>query len=250
MASPVTLLLRWLRGLWNGANSSIGALLLVGVLVSTFFIAYKIHNDYLEEKAAQFILPYEKGNQAMRDWVLNHTDTSGPAESRLNIFKTQFRLIAERKQHHIDLAKYFLANYYASTLILMFSSICGGIVVFIIANKGWATTSANLKAVFFVLFFATTFWGLFPNVFGQQANYQENLRKYLAYDALQVEIFNHLSTQNSLDITGKKIGTDSLITIINKRIIDYGDIIITVDATKVGSIEEISRQIGKTTASP
>jgi len=164
-------------------------------------------------------------------------------EEKISTLNTQYKILTERKKHHKELAAYFISNYYASLLVVLFATIGGGIVVFLIATRGWNRTSNYIKVSFLALAFMAAFYAIFPNVFGQKQNFESNLSAFIKYDNLQYEIFNYMAVRHRMDSSRNSMNTDSMITYINNRIIELNNIYISTDNSGLSEINEMYNTI-------
>ncbi|MEM7515042.1 MAG: hypothetical protein AAF388_29210 [Bacteroidota bacterium] len=229
-----------LRRYWKSIEPTIRVILFASLLMLFFFAAYRFHNWSTEVNTMKFLQPYLKTDEIIQTRINSlKNDRVMSDEDKISTLKVQYKILTERKKHHRDLAGFFVSNYYASILIVLFASISGGIIIFVIANKGWARTNPYIKAVFFVLSFMAVFFAIFPNVFGQRGNFENNLEAFIRYDNLQLEIFNYMSTSQKNELENNAISLDSMITYVNKRIIELNQIYISNAETRLTKAQEM-----------
>lgn len=176
------------------------------------------------------------------------------------VFKAQQKILSLRKDHYLDLGIVFFRNYYGVLILLMFFSCIGGVVLFVIANQGWLKASASLKAFFLGLAMLVTFSGLFPVVFKQEDNFNENLKNYMSYTKAELNIVDQLSkldnpyfaaTKDS--INGKPVWVvdsvaycnrvDSMITINDVAINNLTNYVLNINAKEVKSMSDVYRSL-------
>jgi len=203
------------------------------ILVVGFFILSFVLNKTAGRFASDFLNPYQSAtDSSIEKLIIKKDSMDGIPQIKYEVFKTQFNFIKKRKEHFREVATFFSGNYYSAIFIIMISGIFLSILIFLIGFSGWSNTNGYVKTLFFVFVFESAFWGLFPNVFDQKNNFEKNVAKYVIYDNIQLKIFNLLSTGGRND--GKnQLNADSMITVINKDIIDNNNILITIDASKI-----------------
>ena len=203
------------------------------ILVVGFFILSFVLNKTAGRFASDFLTPYQSAtDSSIEKLIVKKDSVEGIPQIKYEVFKTQFNFIKKRKEHFREVATFFSGNYYSAIFIIMISGIFLSILIFLIGFSGWSNTNGYVKTLFFVFVFESAFWGLFPNVFDQKNNFEKNVAKYVIYDNIQLKIFNLLSTGGRND--GKnQLNADSMITVINKDIIDNNNILITIDASKI-----------------
>ncbi|MEM6764078.1 MAG: hypothetical protein AAF824_10230 [Bacteroidota bacterium] len=229
-----------LKRYWRSIEPTIRVILFASLLMLFFFAAYRFHNWSTEVNTMKFLQPYLKTDEIIQTRINSlKNDRIMSEEDKISTLKVQYKILTERKKHHRELAGFFVANYYASILIVLFATISGGIIIFVIANKGWARTNPYIKAVFFVLSFMAVFFAIFPNVFGQRGNFENNLEAFLRYDNLQLEIFNYMSTSQKNELENNAISLDSMITYVNRRIIELNQIYISNAETRLTKAQEM-----------
>lgn len=225
---------------WNGVDATLRLLFIAGVLMLFLFGVYQLHNWRTRQNINKYLEPYERTNELISTRLTsiktNRVLTEAEKVATLNV---QYKILTERKKHHKELAAYFISNYYASLLVVLFATIAGGIVIFLIASRGWSHTSNYIKVSFLALTFMAAFYAVFPNVFGQKNNFESNLAAFIKYDNLQYEIFNYMSVHHKLDTAGQVVTTDSMITYINNRIIELNNMYISTDESGLSEINKM-----------
>lgn len=232
----------WFRRTWSNIEPTFRVILLISALMVFFFGAYQLHKWRTEVNTMRFLEPYLETDKIISNRINDlNRDRALTEQEKLSTLKVQYKILTERKDHHRELAGFFVSNYYASILIVLFASVGGGIIIFVIASKGWARTHAYIKAVFFVLCFMAVFFAVFPNVFSQRGNFENNLEAFLQYDNLQTEIFNFMTTRQEFNRYGS--ATDSMITYVNKEIIRLNNIHISNGNNRFEQANEMRRKV-------
>lgn len=142
---------------------------------------------------------------------------------------------------------------------MVFSCI-GGVVLFMIANQGWAQTGPVLKAFFLAVALLIAFLGLFPPVFQQKENFDANMKQYMAYTKAELGIVDQLSKLDNpllgirtdsinkktkapvrwFDSTRYYFSVDSMVTANNFVINTLTNYILNIDANQIKSPSDFS----------
>jgi hypothetical protein len=138
------------------------------------------------------IAPLNNSDNSLTQAVTNFKKPDYLSTEQFQMFQTQYTIMNFRKRHHLDLALIFFRNYYSVLILTMFISCVGGIVLFVMINKGWATAGITLQSFFLALVLAITYLNLFPLVFKQQENFGENMKFYQDYTKSQLSLYNQL----------------------------------------------------------
>jgi hypothetical protein len=176
------------------------------------------------------------------------------------VFKTQQKILSLRKDHYLDLGIVFFRNYYGVLILLMLFSCLGGVVLFVIANQGWLRASPSLKAFFLALAMLITFSGLFPLVFKQEDNFNENLKNYMSYTKAELNIIDQLSKLDNpyfaakIDtINSKPVWVtdsvlycnkvDTMITVNDIAINNLTNYVLNINAKEIKSMSDVYRSL-------
>ncbi|RMG23018.1 MAG: hypothetical protein D6730_15385 [Bacteroidetes bacterium] len=215
-------------------------LLVAGSLMLFLFGVYKLHNWRTKQNIEKYLEPYQRTDELISTRLNTlKSERQLTEEEKVATLYLQYKILTDRKTHHKELATYFISNYYASLLVVLFSAIGCGILIFLIATKGWGKTSNYIKVSFLALVFMAAFYAIFPNVFGQKQNFESNLAAFIKYDNLQYEIFNYMTVRDALDSLSVSHSTDSMITYINNRIIELNNMYISTDNEGLKEINEM-----------
>ena len=174
------------------------------------------------------------------------------------VFKTQYEIMRQRKEHHLTLAIIFFRNYYSVLILTMFISCIGGVTLFVMINKGWTNAGVTLQSFFLSLVCATTYLGFFPLVFKQESNFNENMQYYESYTKAELGIYHQLvSLQNprfqplsdSLKIAGNSLDSvnyhvvDSMIAHNGVVLSELTNYVFSIDAKQVKGIADVKKMI-------
>lgn len=228
---------------WQGVDMTLRLLAVASTLMLFLFGLYQLHNWRTTQNIQKYLAPYEVTNTLISTRLGEIKQGEIDESRKIDILNTQYKILTERKKHHKELATYFISNYYASLLVVLFATIGGGIVIFLIATRGWGRTSNYIKVTFLALVFMATFYAVFPNVFGQKQNFESNLSAFIKYDNLQYEIFNYMAVRPQSDTVQNFVATDSMITYINNRIIELNNMYISTGNTGLGEINEMVKTL-------
>lgn len=141
--------------------------------------------------------PYKRSQVLINRYIDSLEKPANLQEKYFNVFKMQHNILSTRKKHYLHLGIIFFSNYYGVLILLILFSCVGGVVLFLVANQGWANANITLKALFLALALIIAFCGFFPTVFKQQENFDENLKSYMSYTKAEVNIINQLCKLNS-----------------------------------------------------
>ncbi|MFD2938237.1 hypothetical protein [Spirosoma flavum] len=148
------------------------------------------------------------------------------------IINRQYKSAKLLKNYYYELAVIYNNNYYKfSACFVVFSALLA-VIVFLIAQKGWATSDAIIKVLFLLVSTTASFYYVMPLVFNNKENLQKNIDKIKIFQGLQSDI---LTFSSSIDKASQK-KIDSMIVNINSRIKDNYDFPITIDPTKADII--------------
>jgi hypothetical protein len=161
--------------------------LLVAFLI--FWLAFK----QMSGVAIRSMEPYATTDKVINKYFSTLEKPSCLHADHFNTFKKYQEILNTRKSHHLNVSMTFFRNYYGVLLTLMVLSCVGGVVLFILINKGWATAGIELQSFFLALALAVAFCGLFPSVFKQEENYNKNLAQYMEYTKSELNIVQQLS---------------------------------------------------------
>jgi hypothetical protein len=215
-----------------------GALLFAFIL-----ILYTTSCIFMKHSGMAASIPLEQATDTLRCAIENVKVGTKLTAEQLTLAKTQNHIIYFKKQHYLMMGIQYYANYFAATVVSMFSSICGAIMVFLVAYRGWGQADKFIRAMFIVFFFSASFWGLFPSVFVQDKNSSQNFKRYAELDKIQIDLFNFLSLGGGLGLDGKAVRPDSILTDFNRRIVEQCDFTIGIDASSIQSMNDIAKKL-------
>src|SRR5258706_1038162 len=217
-------------------------------------------------KANKSMQPYIKSQEFINQYIDSLKKPDHLSEKYFNVFKAQQKILSMRKEHYLGLSRLFFRNYYAVLIVLMLYSVVGGVVIFLLVNKGWKDSSIILKTLFLAIVMVVTFCGFFPSVFKQQWNSDENIKYYMNYTRAEIDIMDQLSRfDNPLfpqkcvkdPVEKKEVVSykpdsvafyriiDSSIAVNNKNINNLTNYILTIDANEIKSMGDIYKIISK-----
>lgn len=219
-----------------------------------FVICFSIVNKQMQCKAAELMSPYIKSDELISKRIAAVKRPALLSEADFSTLSVQYKIMNTRKKHYLDLAVVFFKNYYGVTVVLMLLSCIGGIVLFLIVNKGWSQTGIILKTIFTMLLVTASFFGFFPAVFKQEDNFNANMNFYLEYTKGELKVLQtitHLETAAAMETTDtaevfKKEYfhlKDSLINGNYKLINNLTTYVLTMDVSKIKSFNEISQSL-------
>jgi hypothetical protein len=204
----------------------------IGCLISMYKITNRVY------------APIETANLEKQKFFIADSVHENIGKSKIAFLKMQYKSISHAKEHHKEIGRIYYANYYTFTIILTLATILGGIVLIIIANKGWQAADTLAKISFFTFFAVSTFFGIMINTLGQKENSESNFKQYLFYDKVQNNILTFVNTSEKYDSAKSKNLVDSFIVAINNDLRNNNQFFISIDANKV-SLDDISGKLGK-----
>ncbi len=204
----------------------------IGCLVSMYKITNRVY------------APIETANLEKQKFFIADSVHESIGKTKMAFLKMQYQSISHAKEHHKEIGRIYYANYYTFTTILTLATILGGIVLIIIANKGWQAADTLAKISFFSFFAISTFFGIMINTLGQKENSESNFKQYLFYDKVQNNILTFVNTSEKYDSAKAKNLVDSFIVAINNDLRNNNQFFISIDANKV-SLDDISGRLGK-----
>lgn len=227
------------------------------------FVLFFSMSQYMGCRSEAGMEPYAK-SQALIDGYMDSLRKPPPLDVKyFNMFKTQQKLLTLRKGHYLQMGEVFFKNYYSVVVLLMVFSCIGGVLLFLIANQGWAQTGPVLRALFLAMALLIAFFGLFPSVFDQKENFDANMKQYMNYTKAELGIVDQLSKldnplfairTDSIDPTTKArvrwldsaryyYAVDSMITANNTVINGLTNYILSIDAEQIKSPSDFAAVI-------
>jgi len=257
-----------LQALFNSQTDKMKATIVFSSTIIMGGIIFLLASCQMSRAGTKAMRPYVKSQDFINQYMGSLKKPDHLPEKYFNVFKAQQKIMSIRKEHYLHLSNVFFRNYYAILVILMLYSCIGGVVIFLVMNKGWKDSSIVLKALLLSIIMVVTFCGFFPSVFKQQANFDENIKYYMNYTKAEMNIIDQLSRfENPLfpqkpiiDTTSKKVigferdsiaffrSVDSSLSVNNKNINELTNYLLTIDAHEIKSMGDIYKIISNSTA--
>lgn len=240
----------------------------VVVFISTVSFAtviFLFSSLQMNNEAKTAMKPYLESQEYIQAYLDSLQKPAFLPEKYFTLFKAQQKIMSIRKAHHLDLSKVFFRNYYGILIVTMLFSCIGGIVLFLLVNKGWNGSTIVLKTLFLAIAMILIFCGFFPLVFKQQENFNENIKYYMNYTKAELNVIDQLSKlehplfpvkQDSVKVNGrfdsfkdspdsvtffKRI--DSMITNNHNTLNNLTNYVLTIDANEIKSMGDIYKVI-------
>ncbi len=258
----------WYAGQHEMIKASI-VVFLAYLFLGAIFLSVR---SIMAEKSDELMTPYNNSNMLVSENIISSTIPVLGDTAYSKIFRLQDNIITLRRDHHYQLAMTFFKNYYGVTICLMLISCVGGLLLFVLINKGWAGSSYTIKVLFMALASAAIFLSLFSGVFDQQKNFEDNMLRYMNYTKTEMLIAQQISQLSKKEFEMKPIpnpsldfskiakptkfdsisiidtlsyyrSLDSLISKNNNTINSFTDYIFTIDASKMSNISEVYQQL-------
>ncbi|MFN8356975.1 MAG: hypothetical protein U0Y10_21150 [Spirosomataceae bacterium] len=116
------------------------------------------------------------------------------SNEELATIRNQYFYLQTKKDYHEGMLSRFYALYFAiTTCALLASVLIGGLLAYI-ANLGWSQANLKIKTFFVTMGIFTTLYGSVLNVFNLKKNAENNLKFFLEYKGIQIEIYDYLTT--------------------------------------------------------
>jgi hypothetical protein len=220
-----------------------------GILLcfSIFFVAVLISAFTLTtmyRMTTRLYKPIEESNRIRENFFLGDTAHKNIGDLKLRYLKMQYTAISNLKEHHKELGRVYYTNYYSFNVILTIATVITGILIFLIANKGWQYADIFLKIAFCSFFFISSFLGIMTISLGQKENYENNFKQYLYYDKIQNNIITFVNTADQYQPQNVNNLTDSFIVAVSNDLKANSQFFMTIDGSKI-SIDDISGKLGK-----
>lgn len=246
----------------------IKATLIVFFTYASLLFIFMLVRFIMGGKSDQLMLPYNKSNKIITENISNANIPVLGDSDYSKVLKLQDNIINLRREHHYQLSMIFFKNYYGVTVCLMLISCIGGLLLFVLINRGWSGSSYSVKVFFIVFATAAIFFTLFSGVFDQQKNFEDNMLRYMNYTKAELLISQQLSELSKKDYPKKTIADpakdfskisapnkydsipvvdtfsyykflDSVIAKNNTTINGFTDYILTIDASKMKNIGDV-----------
>lgn len=256
--------------LYRAQTDKVKSIIVFSSVVLTAAIVFLIANVQMGNVAVRMMDPFSRSQELIQQHIDKVSKPDLMSETQFKTIKTQQKILAIRKAHYLALSRLFFRNYYGVLILTMLFSCVGGVVLFIVINKGWGGSSEPLKALFLAILMVVTFCGFFPVVFKQQENFNQNIGSYMNYTKAEANIVGQLSAlQNTRLFTITEIKkikdkdsafiridtnrylreTDSLINMNTVTINNLTNYILTIDAREIKSIGEVYKSIANSLGS-
>jgi|GEM_PF-2552335 len=259
-------LLDGIKSMYNrylGFSQSVKAFLTVGGTYMLMLIFFLLIRTFIASKSQDLMTSYNNSNDVIGKNI-NTAKISGLGNDNYpRILKMQEEVVNLRRNHHYKLAMTFFKNYYGVTVCLMIISCIGGLILFVLVNRGWAGSSYTLKVLFLALASTAIFLSLFTGVFSQQKNFEENMLRYMDYTKTELIFSQQISELSKQDypMSWKKssplakdsvwvIDTlnyhkslDTLVAKNNAVINKMTNYIFSIDADKMRSMTQVYKEL-------
>ncbi len=255
---------------YRSQTDKVKSIIVFSSVVITAIVVFLIANVQMGNVAVDMMKPFSKSQELIQEHIDSLAKPDLLTTTQFKTIKTQQKVLATRKTHYLELSRLFFRNYYGVLILTMLFSCVGGVVLFIVINKGWGGSSEPLKALFLAILMVVTFCGFFPVVFKQQENFNQNIGSYMNYTKAEANILGQLSAlQNTglylttekreinkkdtlitrIDTTRYLREADSLINLNTVTINNLTNYILTIDAREIKSIGEVYKSIANSLGS-
>jgi hypothetical protein len=257
-----------LKAWYIAQTDTVKALVVFGTTVAVTGIIFLFASWQINRQAGLAMEPYAVSQQFVDKYFDSLQRPVHLPEKYFQLFRSQQKIMSIRKNHYLGLSKLFFRNYYGVLIITMIYSCIGGVVLFLLINKGWSGSSLALKSLFLAIVMVLTFCGFFPTVFKQQENFNSNIKYYMDYTKAEVNIIDQLSRINNPvfpfktdtvvvagSLTPRRLfdsvfffrHVDSMITVNNNTINNLTNYVLGIDAKEIKSMGEVYEMIYNST---
>lgn len=148
--------------------------------------------------------------------------------------KEQYLIIEPIKAAFLYNAVKFNAFGYSFTIFFAILAIATAILAFLLLRNGWeGTNNYYLKASFMIVFFSSTLFKIFPDVFDNKNNTKNNLSKYNYYFGLQIQIYDLIKDNQGFIKRNQQDSLNIFISTINKNIVENQDLYFDIYTDKI-----------------
>jgi hypothetical protein len=250
-------------------NDSVKSITVFGLTIIVTGIIFLFASWQINRQANLAMKPYSQSQEFVDHYFDSLAKPAYLPDKYFHLFKSQQRIMSIRKDHYLGLSKLFFRNYYGVLIITMIYSCIGGVVLFLMINKGWSGSSPGLKSLFLAIVMVLTFCGFFPLVFHQQENFNTNIKYYMDYTKAELNIIDQLSRlenpifpfkTDTVLVNDKKTpirqpdsmsfyrNIDSMITVNINTINTLTNQVLTIDAKEIKSMGEVYKTLSNSTA--
>lgn len=246
---------------YKSRTPAIKAVITVCLTYLLHIAIYQTARWVMAERASAAMTPYNDSNTEIGKFIKTTGIPVLGNETYSKAFRLQEEIISQRRTHHYGVAMMFLKNYYAINFCLILISCMGGLLLFVLINKGWSDSSFTLKVIFLSLASLAILLTLFTNVFSHQKNFENNMVRYMDYTKAELKMAQQVSELSKRDfpyVTEKAEPADSLnmvdsmmyfrhldtLVARNNNIIHgLTNYILSIDASKLKGMNEIYQSL-------
>jgi len=164
-----------------------------------------------------------------------------PALSKNNAIQVRleedYSEVKGRMEHHLEVLRYFYANYFRAVVMGSLLGAIAGICLFYIANKGWTNANNFVVVVFVFATVAGVFFLSYINVFREQENIADNKTLYLTYVALGNRLLTYCATGTTDDVP--QLSPDKETRKFDEQMAAANNIAIGFDYTKLADYKSV-----------
>jgi hypothetical protein len=238
-------------GWYQGLNKLVKGILIFSTTALSISLIFLFNLIFIGFVAGRIMAPIQRSDKLLDSSIEVFPRPDYLPVSYYNVLKSQDRIMKERKTHHWELARLFFRNYYSILFLTILIASLGGLTLFVVVNRGWATAGVTLQTFFLTLLTALAFLGFFPVVFKQQENFAQNMTYYENYGKGQLRIYNQLSDlqnpfkdkkdgSNVIRLTGDSMAffhrLDSIVGYNQNYLADLNNYVLSIDPDQAKNI--------------
>lgn len=191
------------------------------IIVGCTAIIAAVARSYAGRSGKKILSSLESSDSLQTNLVAGN---SGLSKEQIESLTEQATIIQNHKALHKETFLTLYKFHFASVSLLLISSVITSVLAFVIAQKGWANATSFIQVSFLTCVALTSFYGLSPVVFKQDAGIKKNISSFIAFDNLQKEIYNYSRTNPCQTSNGEALTFNAFFSIITKRIKELNNI--------------------------
>ncbi|MDQ3110312.1 MAG: hypothetical protein M3R17_10495 [Bacteroidota bacterium] len=191
------------------------------LIVGCTAIVAAVSRSYAGRSGKKILSSLESSDRLQTNLVVSN---SGLTKEQIESLTEQASIIQNHKTLHKETFLTLYKFHFASVSLLLIFSVITSVLAFVIAQKGWANIASFIQASFLTCVALTSFYGLSPVVFKQDAGIKKNISSFIAFDNLQKEIYNYSRTNPCQTSNGEVLSFNAFFSQVTKRIKELNNI--------------------------
>jgi hypothetical protein len=249
--------LGWYKTRPTNSKSMIASCLTYLGVVILFFIVRLV----IADRSTELMHPYMASNGELATYIDSVKLPRLPTDNYYKIFHLQKDIVSKRRDHHYGVAMTFFRNYYSASFCMIVISCLGGLILFVLINRGWAQSPYTLKVIFLTLASCAVFLTLFTNVFNHQKNFEDNMLRFMDYTRAELIMAEKMSELTKQDFPKKWVkpgmtdsfqvndtmaylnSLDTLVARNNVTINNLSSYLLSIDVSKLRNMNDVYQNL-------